>query len=547
MQYLINRPFITSQYIDLKLLISCKANEIVSLQLATWRPGRYEIIDFAAKIKNFEVYFQNDLFAWSKVSKSLWVFEAIEEGIYEVNYKFYANQMDAGGSWSDDTQLYINFSNCIFEIKERAEEPIEVSIDLPSDYIVASSLKRINQNTWEALNYQEIIDSPLLASSQLTHLHYESEKSVFHIWLNGNSYFDHEELIKVFRSFTKRQVEDFGEFTAKNYHFIIQLLPYKHYHGVEHKFSTVITIGPDKDLADKKLFKELIGVSSHELYHFWNVCRIRPKELLSYDLSKEVNLDSGFVLEGITTYMGDLYLLKSNFFSLEEYLQEAILARLQREFDNFGWKNQSIIESSIDLWLDGYKPGIPDKKVNIYNRGSLLAFCLDVMLVENQSSLANVMRIMWEKYGSQKTGYNMTQFINIISKAMNDPRKAEKFMMNFVFGKNDLFPLIEKCCAMLGFQINKKYESGNELLHQFGIRVVENCVTQIHPDAVAYKSIMINDKITSLETYKEGIYLEVDRYSRKISIEIPHSDLNFFPTFQIEVKSPTPIFEKWKK
>ena len=77
---------------------------------------------------------------------------------------------------------------------------------------------------------------------------------------------------------------------------------------------TIITIGPSYDVFDT-LYKELLGVSSHELYHTWNVKSIRPIEMFPYDFSKENYSELGFIYEGVTTYMGDLFLLKSNVFS----------------------------------------------------------------------------------------------------------------------------------------------------------------------------------------------------------------------------------------
>src|SRR5690606_23960414 len=105
---------------------------------------------------------------------------------------------------------------------------------------------------------------------------------------------------------------------------------------------------------------------------------------------------AGWIIEGITTYMGDIFLLRSGYFSLEEYL-ETFEKVLNRESLNFGWQNQSILESSFDLWIDGYEAGIPDKKVSIYTHGALIAFCLDAMLLDEKSSLNHVMKILWRK------------------------------------------------------------------------------------------------------------------------------------------------------
>jgi len=52
------------------------------------------------------------------------------------------------------------------------------------------------------------------------------------------------------------------------------------------------------------IYKELIGVASHELFHCWNVKSIRPIEMMPYDYTKENYSASGYVYEGVTTYYG---------------------------------------------------------------------------------------------------------------------------------------------------------------------------------------------------------------------------------------------------
>ena len=82
------------------------------------------------------------------------------------------------------------------------------------------------------------------------------------------------------------QIAKFNEFPVKEYHFINLILPHKAYHGVEHQKSTVISLGPSYDVFGE-LYKELLGVSSHELYHTWNVKAIRPIEMYPYNFTKE--------------------------------------------------------------------------------------------------------------------------------------------------------------------------------------------------------------------------------------------------------------------
>jgi predicted metalloprotease with PDZ domain len=554
MQYSISRNSSTSQFIQITLNLPCYVKEEINLQLAAWRPGRYELANYAQKIRGFEVFFKENKVSWKKKTKDLWQFESIDEGVYKIHYEFYANQMDAGGTWSDESQLYLNFSNFIFEILGRENESINVTIDIPQDYLIATSLPLCNKHQWSATSYQHLMDSPLLASQNLQHYNYQISNSKFHLWFNGEIHFDIEKLTKIFSSFTKCQIEAFGAFPAQDYHFIFQLLPHKHYHGVEHKFSTVITFGPAKSLAGQSQMKELIGVSSHELYHFWNVCRIRPKGILPYDLSKEVYLNSGVVLEGVTTYMGDLFLLKSGFFSLQEYCTEILDKLLQKEFDSFGWQNQSITASSFDLWLDGYKVGIPDKKVSIYNRGALISLCLDLLLIKSGASLSQVMKVMWFQFGEKEIGYELADYRNIISSFIKDKSLIEEFFDKYIFGKDDLKPILKTLLAEFGIQVNEEFDDNNPLLHQYGVWIIEGNIKQIHPESDAYFKLMVDDKIlnirktdsiASLSNTGESLSINIERYGRKLEVEIKKQNLSVFPRFKTSIIEVNKYTELW--
>lgn len=543
MELHIYRKSIASQFIEIKLNFNCTTNENVKLQLPAWRPGRYELANYAQKIRHFSVYNGREKIGWKKSTKDCWEFEANASGTFTVSYEFYCNQMDAGGCWSDDQQLYLNFSNFCFELKGRESEEIWLSIEIPQKCVVATALTAVGRNRWKAGNSQHLMDSPLLATENLKHAGYSIGQADFHLWFSGEIHFDTDYIVDVFKKFTEKQIGDFRDFPARNYHFIFQLLPYKHYHGVEHASSTVITFGPANSLSQKSQLDELVGISSHELYHFWNVCRIRPKELIPYDLSKEVYLDAGLVMEGITCYFGDIYLLRSGYFTLEEYLQ-ILKTQIQKEFDSFGWKNQSIVESSFDLWLDGYKPGIPHKKVSIYNRGALISLCLDLMLIDHGSSLAIVMQQMWEKFGKNQIGYSLSDFEGTVQEAANWDSEITCFLQHIVHSKEDLLPYLEKHLSKIGISLQKE-SSIDRLVSDFGIKVNEaNEVLTVHPDSKAYQVVMINDTIDSLEfrdkSSDEGktnseITMTISRLGRKLTIKLKSETTKFFPVFDLKV------------
>lgn len=549
MKYLIYRKKIPSQFINLELTLECKKGESVQLQLPSWRPGRYELANYAQKLRSMKVFAKDEELVLHKITKDLWHYTALQSGDHLIQYEYHASQMGAGGSWSDDEQLYLNFINFIFQIKGRDDEAIQVQLILPSDYKMATALPMMKNFILEAEGFQHLVDSPVIASATLKHDQFQIGHTIFHLWFQGKVHFDIHQLKEHFKRFTAKQIEAFEDFPASAYHFLFQLLPYKHYHGVEHQFSTVITLGPAKELETKKDLDQLVGVSSHELYHFWNVCRIRPKELLPYDFSKEAYFDSGVVAEGVTTYMGDLFLLKSGYLSLEKYLKK-LEKLINREFENFGWKNQSISESSLDLWLDGYKPGIPDRKVNIYNRGALISLCMDLILLEHGSSLSEIMKRMWFNFGKKEIGYTLCDYQMLIGQALNDEKMAENFFHKYVFGKEDLLPLLQAQLESLGILLKEKERK--DLESRFGLITDANGnIISIHPESPAYHHLMIGDTLLHQEILgnknNNVLNITVSRKERTMDFSLKNSGEIYHKYYTLTpISSPEKLF-LWKR
>lgn len=538
----------TSQFVEIKMTISLSPGQKTTLQLPAWRAGRYQIADYAQNIRGFKVWDEDGKpLEFKKLNKNVWEIDPVSDGSISVSYGYWAGKMDAGNSWVDDEQVYINFVNCCFEVLGQSDQEIQVSWNFPNFPEQVSTLLEVNGSKAKALNFQMLADSTLLAAKTLTHWTYFSGNTQFNIWIKGEVLFEQSSFMKSFQVFSQKLIEDFGEFPEKEYHFIFQLLPYPHYHGVEHRRGTVITFGPAERLKEPEQMEELLGVSCHELYHAWNVCRIRPEELLPYDFSKETYTQAGLVLEGVTTYMGDLYLLKSGVYSPETYLRHFGKV-IQREADSFGWQNYSILESSFDLWLDGYQPGIPNRKVNIYTRGAILAFCLDVMLLEHGSSLAEIMKSMWEDFGRLNKGYHLEDFKTRITQAMNSKKAIESFFSDFVEGYEDLFPVLEKMLSQLGIGLHHSF-TDDILLHQAGIRSSSTgIVHQIHPKSQAYEKVMINDQIVEHRLISpEIIKLKINRNYRTLEIELTMMSNQYFPINTLVLSMETELYQRWAK
>jgi predicted metalloprotease with PDZ domain len=468
-----------SHFLNIEMVIDNIQSDSIELQLPTWRPGRYELQNFAKNIQRFEIFSSQKTVQFHKINKDRWLIHTPDLQEITVKFTYFANVQNAGSSYVDESVMYVNFVNCLPYVEGRIDEPCALEIVIPKEYKIACGLPNFTntnanagrvkptvelpasvEHIFHPNNYYELVDSPLLASPYLQHQSYQVENVNFHVWFLGNYTPNWTKLLIDFQAFTEKQIQVMGDFPEKDYHFINWILPTSFYHGVEHRNSTMIVLGPDSE--GDGLYNDLLGVSSHELYHAWNICKIRPVEMMPYDFTKENYFPTGFVAEGVTTYYGDLFLVQSGVFTQEQYLKE-LETVLKRHFEQDGKAFQSLVESSFDLWLDGYSQAIPHRRVSIYQKGAVVSLILDLMIrlrFGHQKSLETVMKTMWERFGKMGVGYSITDYQRVSEEVYG--RSLSQYFKDCIHGNMPLESMV------------------NELLDAFGLQMQWNEEGKIH-------------------------------------------------------------------
>lgn len=433
-------------YIQIEARFQLSHCESFIFQLSSWRPGRYELGNFAKNVRKFKVLNSwGEELNYQKINKDRWeIFlnkssDELEE--FTIQYEYFGVTLDAGSSFLDHLQLYINPVNCLGYVEALKNQPIQLYIHIPDHYNYGGALKinkALSKNqirVLEAHDFEHLADSPFIFSPELKSYSFKNSKTEFFIHINGSNSLDIDRFIKDVNSYTETQTQIFGELPCDDYHYLIHFLPWHYRHGVEHSNSTVIVEGPGNEFHTEENYRDLLAICSHELFHLWNIKRIRPSEMWPYDYTKENYSKLGYVYEGITTYYGDYALLKSKVFSFQNYLEQ-FNKDLQRHFDNEGRYNYSVAESSWDTWLDGYVPGSPGRKVSIYVEGMLSALWLDLSLRLKSSHQINLdlfMRDLYENTWKINSPYTEELLHQIISSY--DEEIANNWFQLFVHGK----------------------------------------------------------------------------------------------------------------
>ena len=552
MNYIVSTESPEKHFIHFKGTVDSGEDNYLVFQLPVWRPGRYAKQNYVENIYDLKFLDENGKeLTYKKVNSNRWKVETSNTQKVIFSYQYFSNVFDGGSCFLNEEELYINPVNCFFYVEGREETPFEIKLLVPEDYVVATGLKHGGENKYVTKNFDELADCPIMASSNLVKLQYEVNNVLFNIWLSGEHKLNHETLVLQFKEFTKEQISIFGDFPVDEYHFLIKILPDRAYHGVEHCNSTVVVIGPSYSLLDDSFYKEhFLGVCSHELFHTWNVKSIRPKDYYPYDFSKENFSNLGYVAEGVTTYYGDLLLLRSGIISNKEFL-EIFSKNVNNYFKNFGRTNLSLSESSFDTWVDGYVRNFPSRKVSIYNEGCLVTFMLDVDIIsrtDGKKSFDDVMKVLFLRYGKKGIGFTEEEYKNVVEEVTNHDYTG--FFKKYIWGKEDYNVELTKSFELIGVQLKKEDSS---LLGQLNFGLImnpnqSNKILAIHPkspllkfglvsgnDIIAINHKIINNNFEDWLKFYDGekMVWTVRKNGCTFDLEIIKSEEKLYSNYQL--------------
>lgn len=447
-----------NQLVKVKIEYKQINSDKIQLFLPLWRPGRYQAQNFPKNILNFSAKDENKELSWTKVTTHCWEVDTKDISNCNISYSYYANEINAGTSYVNASLIYINPVNLIMFRKEDFNQAFSLQLSgIDTDALVSCGLVHTRSEdsiAFSPQDYYHIFDSPIIISKDLVEHRFKVYDIPFHFWIYGQYSIDIEKLLSDLQQTAKYQIDLFGEFPEKEYHYQLIIPTFSYYHGVEHRNSTVMVLS-DNGWVTEESYNELLGLASHELFHCWNIVKIRPQELLPYDYTRENYFTTCFVAEGFTTYFGDRTLYDSGVFTTEEYRHE-LETLFRRHFEKHDHASQSLLESSFDLWVDGYEPGVPNKKVSVYHKGAIITLILDTMIKEKfqgKRSMEDVMKALYKEFGDLSKGYTYEDIIRVCETVYDGDLKD--FFKEFVAGNMPVFDETKKAVKSLNMVLSR--------------------------------------------------------------------------------------------
>lgn len=402
--YTLNWTHPSSHYVH--ITVSARAaGDSTDFRIPVWRPGRYVLQNYARNVVGFRAEdAQGAPLVFRKIDKSSWRVWHPGRDSLRVSYSYYANELDGGSSYLDDSECYINPITSFAYIPGRELEPVRLRISKPASWRIATALQRDGDELISE-NYHEFVDGPILISPDFLLLDFDVQGVRHEIAIQGEFQADTSAFVDNLKKIVIAQTELMDDMPLDRYLFMFHLLQRPFGHGVEHKFSTSIVLGP-ADFLDKRFYRRLLSVSSHEYFHIWNVERIRPAALMLPDYSRENYTTLMWLHEGITSYFSSRALLKAGLLSREKYLENRAAA-ISRYLRSPARAIISPMESSFESWIKSQGQAPPNTYMSFYSLGDIIGTALDLELLQRtkgRKGLAEAMQWLNETYARKNLG-----------------------------------------------------------------------------------------------------------------------------------------------
>jgi predicted metalloprotease with PDZ domain len=395
----------------------------VDLVLPSWVPGSYHIVNYVRGVRELSARRVPDgpSLPVERVDKARWRLKTQGVPSLRVEYTVYGHDLVTEAFDLTPEHMFVNAGVCLPFVDGHLGDPVDVRFDILADWKVVTELEEVGDHPpcFKAPNYDVLADNPVdCGHPTVVTIRPAGVPHRISICGEGGNYDLHrleEDLGKVVEA-TVRLV---GDSPLKSYTFFYHLSDTWD-GGLEHTSSSscFVRAGTFQPIEE---YQRLLGLSSHEYFHLYNVKRIRPKVLGPFDYTREVYTKLLWWMEGTTDYFSDLVLRRAGILTPRKYL-EGQAKLVQTYLDTPGRRHQSLEESSFASWVDHYQPfeETPNQSISYYLKGDLVSWCLDLEIrhrTEIQRSLETVLRTLWTEYGRQDRGLEEDELVTVASRA----------------------------------------------------------------------------------------------------------------------------------
>ncbi len=433
----------TAQSRTLKVAMSfdvAGGSEPVLLSLPIWTPGAYEVSNFARWVSHFSASEGTRALRWDKLDPDTWRVHPERAGRVTVSFDYLADTLDNAMAWARPDFVLFNGTNVFLYPEGRGFDfPAVVSVRTEPTWRIATGMRPAEEpGTFGQSNYHDLVDMPFFIGR------FDYDSMVVDGRTTRLASYPAGVLTGPGRAALWDQIGKAVPVLAK----VFQETPWDRYtvmtifdsgytggSALEHQNSHVGIYSPQ--FIGNPL---LASITAHEIFHAWNVKRLRPADLVPYVYDRREPTPWLWVSEGITDYYSDLALVRGGIVDSSLFFM-LTAEKIQGVAD---LPPTALEDASVSTWIDP----VDGTHYLYYQKGSLAGLLLDILIrdaSDNRRSLDDVLRELYRTTYKRGRGFTAADWWGAVSRAAGG-RSFADFNARYVDGREPLpygavFPL----------------------------------------------------------------------------------------------------------
>ncbi|HJU66230.1 MAG TPA: hypothetical protein VJ596_11160, partial [Gemmatimonadaceae bacterium] len=408
----------------------------IVLSLPAWTPGAYEITYFARWASNVAASGDGHPIRWEQADYDSWRIHPSGARNITLSFDYHADSLDNAMAWARENFAFFNGTNVFpYPEEETLDFAATVTIRTTPGWGVATGMQWTGAPfTYQASTYHDLVDMPFFVGR----FDFDSTR-VGDRWARLATYppralagAPRARFWDQIQRMIPPQIAVFGEVPFDSYTTLVVFdSAYGGASALEHQNSHLGIYSPF--VVGSVV---LPSITAHEIFHAWNVKRLRPAELWPYQYAEEQPTPLLWMSEGITDYYADLALVRGGVIDSAGFFDLTA--------DKIGEVAEAppvaLEDASLATWV------LPaDGTAYIYYpKGSLLGLMLDILIrdaSDNRGSLDQLMRRLYEESYQHRQGFTTEQFWRTAT-AVAGGRSFADVYARYVDGR-DAFPWSE--------------------------------------------------------------------------------------------------------
>ena len=413
-RYTVSFPAPHTHYAEVSADVPTGGRPTIEMMMAVWPPGSYLVREYSRNVENVTASAAGRALPVEKSDKNRWRVTTGGAPTVTVSYRVYAREMSVRTNWVEAGFALLNGAPTFLTLADGTARPHDVILNLAQGWrrsMTGLTALPGGDHRYRAADFDTLVDSPILLGNPTVYEFSVDGKPHYLVNEGEAGVFDGARAARDLEVIVREHRRMWGELPYDKY-VILNVLSEIRNNGLEHKNSTVLMTSR-WTTRSRSAYIGWLSLAAHEIFHVWNVKRLRPVELGPFDYETEVLTRSLWIAEGVTDYYADLILHRAGLTTREELLD--YLSRMIEEVQTTpGREVQSAEQASFDAWIKYYRPdeNSPNVSISYYSKGAVLAFLLDARIRKATGglrSLDDVMRAAYLKYSGER-GFTPEEF-----------------------------------------------------------------------------------------------------------------------------------------